>query len=65
MDQLRQHGHTHLVEIIEHAQWIRNKAVLLTHFSSRYSIEDIRQAVDISPLRRVESGHLSPDHWCP
>ncbi|XWS36729.1 hypothetical protein CRYUN_Cryun20dG0110800 [Craigia yunnanensis] len=41
IDHARQHGHTHLFEIIEHAQWIRNKAVLLTHFSSRYSIEVI------------------------
>ncbi|KAL8130634.1 hypothetical protein V2J09_019789 [Rumex salicifolius] len=31
--------------IMENAQWIRNKAILLTHFSSRYHIEDIRQAV--------------------
>lgn len=45
IDHARQHGHTHLSEIIEHAEWIRNKAVLLTHFSSRYKIEDIRQAV--------------------
>ncbi|XWS75824.1 hypothetical protein CRYUN_Cryun01aG0125300 [Craigia yunnanensis] len=45
IDHARQHGHTHLLEIIEHAQWFRNKSVLLTHFSSRYSVEDIRQAV--------------------
>lgn len=29
------------MQIMEHAQWIRNKAVLLTHFSSRYNIEVI------------------------
>ncbi|XP_058070785.1 tRNase Z TRZ2, chloroplastic-like [Magnolia sinica] len=45
IEHARQHGHMHLYEILEHAQWIRNKAVLLTHFSSRYKIEDIRQAV--------------------
>ncbi|KAL6999997.1 mitochondrial 3'-tRNA processing endonuclease Trz2 [Sarracenia purpurea var. burkii] len=45
IEHAREHGHTHLFEIIEHAQWIRNKAVLLTHFSSRYNLEDIRQAV--------------------
>ncbi|XP_071722713.1 tRNase Z TRZ2, chloroplastic [Rutidosis leptorrhynchoides] len=45
VEHARQRGHTHISEIIEHAQWIRNKAVLLTHFSSRYNIEDIRQAV--------------------
>ncbi|KAF8410804.1 hypothetical protein HHK36_003341 [Tetracentron sinense] len=45
IEHARQHGHTHLFEIIEHAKWIRNKAILLTHFSSRYNIEDIRKAV--------------------
>ncbi|KAK1291573.1 hypothetical protein QJS10_CPB17g02022 [Acorus calamus] len=45
VEHARQHGHMHLFEIMENAQWIRNKAVLLTHFSSRYKIEDIRQAV--------------------
>ncbi|WCJ37432.1 tRNase Z TRZ2 chloroplastic [Euphorbia peplus] len=45
VEHARKHGHTHLNEIIENAEWIRNKAVLLTHFSSRYSIEDIRKAV--------------------
>ncbi|RWR95112.1 ribonuclease Z, chloroplastic [Cinnamomum micranthum f. kanehirae] len=41
----RQLGHTHLFEILEHAERIHNKALLLTHFSSRYKLEDIRQAV--------------------
>ncbi|XP_010270098.1 PREDICTED: ribonuclease Z, chloroplastic [Nelumbo nucifera] len=45
IEHARQHGHTHLFEIIENAQWIRNKVILLTHFSSRYKIEDIREAV--------------------
>ncbi|ESW13672.1 hypothetical protein PHAVU_008G215900 [Phaseolus vulgaris] len=44
IDHARQRGHTHLFEIIANAEWIRNKAVLLTHFSPRYTIEDIRQA---------------------
>uniref|UniRef100_A0A0A9F3M5 Metallo-beta-lactamase domain-containing protein n=1 Tax=Arundo donax TaxID=35708 RepID=A0A0A9F3M5_ARUDO len=35
----------HLSEIMEHSQWFRNKAIVLTHFSNRYSLEDIRQAV--------------------
>ncbi|CAL9748101.1 unnamed protein product [Musa acuminata subsp. burmannicoides] len=45
IEHAREHGHLHLLEIMEHAQWFRNKAILLTHFSSRYKIEDIRQAV--------------------
>ncbi|CAL0315790.1 unnamed protein product [Lupinus luteus] len=44
IEHARQHGHTHIYEIMENAKWIRNKVILLTHFSSRYNIEDIRQA---------------------
>ncbi|KAK4777357.1 hypothetical protein SAY87_017544 [Trapa incisa] len=44
IEHAQQHGHTHISEIVQQAQWIRNKAILLTHFSSRYTIEDIRQA---------------------
>ncbi|KAL8205300.1 hypothetical protein R6Q57_008851 [Mikania cordata] len=45
IEHAREHGHMHIDEIIEHSKWIRNKAILLTHFSSRYHIEEIRQAV--------------------
>lgn len=45
IEHARQHGHSHIFEIIENAEWIRNKAILLTHFSSRYHLEDIRKAV--------------------
>nr|GMD84045.1 ribonuclease Z, chloroplastic [Ipomoea batatas]GMD90137.1 ribonuclease Z, chloroplastic [Ipomoea batatas] len=45
VEHAREHGHTHLSEIMEHAQWIRSKAVVLTHFSPRYTLEDIRKGV--------------------
>ncbi|XP_076904701.1 tRNase Z TRZ2, chloroplastic-like [Bidens hawaiensis] len=45
IEHAREHGHMHIDEIIEHSKWIRNKAILLTHFSSRYHVEEIRQAV--------------------
>ncbi|KAF9607770.1 hypothetical protein IFM89_000117 [Coptis chinensis] len=45
IEHARQHGHTHLFELIEHAKWMRNEAILLTHFSSRYKIQDIDEAV--------------------
>lgn len=45
VEHAREHGHTHLFEIMEHAQWIQNKTVILTHFSSRYTLEEIRAAV--------------------
>ncbi|KAJ8749240.1 hypothetical protein K2173_018718 [Erythroxylum novogranatense] len=44
IEHARQHGHSHMFEIMQNAEWIRSKAVLLTHFSSRYTLEDIRQA---------------------
>ncbi|TVU09999.1 hypothetical protein EJB05_43501, partial [Eragrostis curvula] len=45
VEHAREHGHMHLSEIMEHSQWFRNKTIVLTHFSNRYSLEDIRQAV--------------------
>ncbi|GLT94112.1 hypothetical protein SLE2022_118700 [Rubroshorea leprosula] len=58
IEHAREHGHTHIFEIMEHAQWIRSKAVLLTHFSSRYNIEDIHQAV--SKLQARVSAKVVP-----
>lgn len=45
VEHAREHGHMHLSEIMEHFQWFRNETIVLTHFSNRYSLEDIRQAV--------------------
>ncbi|XP_049354993.1 tRNase Z TRZ2, chloroplastic [Solanum verrucosum] len=45
VEHAREHGHTHLYEIMEQAKWIRNKTLVLTHFSPRYSIEEIRQGI--------------------
>lgn len=53
----REHGHTHLNEIIEHAEWIRNKTIVLTHFSPRYHLEDIRQGV--AALQSKVSGKVT------
>ncbi|XP_058745169.1 tRNase Z TRZ2, chloroplastic-like [Vicia villosa] len=58
VEHARQRGHTHISELIENAQWIRNKTVLLTHFSSRYNIEDIRQAA--SKLQSKLSAKVVP-----
>ncbi|KAJ3677605.1 hypothetical protein LUZ60_003329 [Juncus effusus] len=58
VEHARQHGHMHLFELMEHAQWFRNKSILLTHFSSRYTIEDIRQAV--SKLQSKLSCKVAP-----
>ncbi|KAK9691325.1 hypothetical protein RND81_09G189800 [Saponaria officinalis] len=58
IEHARERGHTHLFELLEHARWIRNKTVLLTHFSSRYHLEDIRQAV--SKLQARVSAKVVP-----
>lgn len=58
IEDARGRGHTHLFELIENAHWIRNKAVLLTHFSSRYHLEDIRKAV--SKLQAKVSAKVVP-----
>ncbi|PON56095.1 Metallo-beta-lactamase [Trema orientale] len=69
IEHARQHGHTHISEIMENAEWIRNKAILLTHFSSRYHLEnfqtgspfqlqDIHQAV--SKLQSKVSAKVVP-----
>ncbi|XP_010533000.1 PREDICTED: ribonuclease Z, chloroplastic [Tarenaya hassleriana] len=44
IEHAQKHGHTHLSQLVENAKWIRSKAILLTHFSSRYHIEEIREA---------------------
>ncbi len=39
-------GHTHLYDIAERAELLRNEAILFTHFSARYSAREIIQALD-------------------
>ncbi|KAJ8540308.1 hypothetical protein K7X08_030227 [Anisodus acutangulus] len=55
VEHAREHGHTHIYEIMEHAKWIRNKTLVLTHFSPRYSIEEIRQGISkLKPQEEME-----------
>jgi ribonuclease Z len=46
VEKCRERGHIHLDEIAEHADLFENKAILLTHFSARYTADDIRKALD-------------------
>ncbi|CAI9754604.1 unnamed protein product [Fraxinus pennsylvanica] len=41
----REYGHTHLSEIISSADMFENKAILLIHFSARYQLDVIEDAV--------------------
>ncbi|CAM8924078.1 hypothetical protein QQ045_022706 [Rhodiola kirilowii] len=45
----REYGHTHLSEIIDCADRFKNKAILLIHFSARYRVEEIEQAISSIP----------------
>ncbi|KAK9995999.1 hypothetical protein SO802_020685 [Lithocarpus litseifolius] len=45
----RDYGHTHISEIIGHAERFENKAILLIHFSARHTAEEIQQAVSALP----------------
>lgn len=47
----RRHGHTHLDELAERADLFENEAVLLCHFSTRSTEEEIRTAVSALPGR--------------
>ncbi|CAN1262456.1 tRNase Z TRZ1 [Linum perenne] len=39
VEHAREYGHTHLYEIIKHADKFQNKAILMIHFSARYTVE--------------------------
>ncbi|VVA95275.1 unnamed protein product [Arabis nemorensis] len=45
----RDYGHIHLSEIVKHAQKFENKAILLIHFSARYTVKEIEGAVSALP----------------
>lgn len=49
VEHAREYGHTHLFEIINHAEKFKNKAILLIHFSARYTAEEIQQAIATLP----------------
>lgn len=49
VEHAREYGHTHLIEIISYAEKFKNKAVLLIHFSARYTREEIQQAIAALP----------------
>ncbi|XP_059303914.1 nuclear ribonuclease Z isoform X3 [Lycium ferocissimum] len=48
-DNAREYGHTHLSEIIDLADRFQNKAILLIHFSARYQLDVIQEAISAIP----------------
>lgn len=49
VEHARDYGHIHLSEIINQAEKFENKAILLIHFSARYTVKEILQAVSALP----------------
>nr|XP_043617254.1 tRNase Z TRZ1 [Erigeron canadensis]XP_043617255.1 tRNase Z TRZ1 [Erigeron canadensis] len=49
VENARDYGHTHLSEIIKDANKFENKAILLIHFSARYHLNVIEEAISALP----------------
>ncbi|XP_048443838.1 tRNase Z TRZ1-like [Pyrus x bretschneideri] len=49
VEHARDYGHIHLSEIISQAEKFVNRAILLIHFSARYTVQEIEQAVSALP----------------
>lgn len=53
-DRARDYGHIHLDDVIEHAGRFENEAIVLTHFSQRYTPAEIRSALRRLPEPLLE-----------
>nr|AAG52354.1 unknown protein; 121665-123450 [Arabidopsis thaliana] len=49
VEHARDYGHIHISEIVNHAEKFENKAILLIHFSARYTVKEIEDAVSALP----------------
>ncbi|XP_052141426.1 nuclear ribonuclease Z [Oryza glaberrima] len=49
IEHAREYGHTHLFEILNQCDKLENKAILLIHFSARYTAEEIDTAINKLP----------------
>ncbi|XP_062223723.1 nuclear ribonuclease Z-like [Phragmites australis] len=50
IEHAKEYGHTHLSEIVSQSDKLENKAILLIHFSARYTTEEIDAAINRLPL---------------
>ncbi len=48
-ERARTYAHLHLEDFVERASEFRNEAIVLTHFSQRYRVEEIREALGHLP----------------
>uniref|UniRef100_A0A0A9EVA5 Metallo-beta-lactamase domain-containing protein n=1 Tax=Arundo donax TaxID=35708 RepID=A0A0A9EVA5_ARUDO len=49
IEHAKDYGHTHLFEILSQSDNLENKAILLIHFSARYTTEEIDAAINRLP----------------
>ncbi|KAJ6688031.1 hypothetical protein OIU74_016686 [Salix koriyanagi] len=49
VEHARDYGHTHLFEIVKYADKFQNKSILLIHFSARYTVKEIQEAIQRLP----------------
>ncbi|KAK8362187.1 hypothetical protein V6Z12_A03G085200 [Gossypium hirsutum] len=49
VEHARDYGHVHLSEMINYADKFKNRAILLIHFSARYALETIQEAIAALP----------------
>lgn len=49
IEHAREYGHIHLFEIVNHSEKFENRAILLIHFSARYTTEEIDAAISRLP----------------
>ncbi|XP_031398436.1 tRNase Z TRZ1-like [Punica granatum] len=64
IEDAREYGHTHLLEIVRYADRFRNKCMLLIHFSARHKQEETEAAERRSHLFREESLHSQKVSHC-
>jgi ribonuclease Z len=50
VERARGYGHLHLQDFVDRAGLFRNEVVVLTHFSQRYPVEEIREALGRLPV---------------
>lgn len=50
VEHARDYGHTHLDEVVKYADMFQNKAILLIHFSARYQVNEIEEAISRLPV---------------
>lgn len=49
LENANEYGHTHLYEILAHAEKFKNKSIIFIHFSARYTQQDILDAIKKIP----------------